>query len=476
MRFGLRCFFWIAGLFVCITFLGCVSSCIEEREGWNLVWNDEFSGNELDSTKWDYQSGTGAQYGLNGWGNDELQYYTEDNVSLEDGMLVIEARKEEKEGMPYTSGRIRTYKDDGTILFATTYGRVEARIKMPGGSGIWPAFWMLPASDKYGVWASSGEIDIMEVRGRLMNRSYGTYHYGQPWPGNKNAGGMYKYPGGSTAADFHVYALEWEPGVLRWYVDDELFYEASSWWAMGLDDEEPFPYPAPYDEPFYILFNLAIGGSFDEYRVPSDASLPARMYVDYVRVYDKVGGYNHDVQRPVPERDETSFGSYRRSDTGSFIIDPEFSTATQDALSSNTMDKSRGDWYVLALSEFGGKAVAAVEDGACHVSIEEAGGEVHSVQLLQHLGVAKGYTYVISFEAKAAKDRTIAVKLGGDDDNSWAVYSSQYYPQLSTEYKQFKYRFTMENESDASARLEFNMGKDTAGVWVKNVSVTAVEF
>ena len=140
------------------------------------------------------------------------------------------------------------------------------------------------------------------------------------------------------------------------------------------------------------------------------------------------------------------------------------------------MDKLSGSWYTLALSEFGGKAQASVLDGECRISIKNKGTEVHSIQLLQHLGVAKGYTYLISFEAKAEQDRSISVKLGGDDDNGWAVYSSQYTPSLSSEYSLFKYRFTMENESDASARLEFNAGKQDGDVWIKNVSVTQVEF
>lgn len=454
----------------------CTSQQNTERDGWNLVWNDEFTGRKLNTEKWDYQLGTGSQYGLDGWGNQELQYYTKENISVKKGMLIIEAKKEDKEGKPFTSGRIRTMKDDGTILFAPLYGRIESRMQLPKGSGIWPAFWMLPADTKYGMWAASGEIDIMEFRGRLPNRTYGTLHYGEQWPGQKNSGSMYKFPEGEDGTGFHTYAVEWEPGSIRWYVDENLFYETSSWWSMAGEAEEPFPYPAPYDTPFYILLNLAVGGAFDEHRIPEDSDLPARMIVDYVRVYEKTEGYNYNVSKPVPVRDTVSYDSYRKTADGNAISDASFSSVNTEALSANTMDKLSGSWYTLALSEFGGKAQASVLDGECRISIKNKGTEVHSVQLLQHLGVAKGYTYLISFEAKAEQDRSISVKLGGDDDNGWAVYSSQYTPSLSAEYSLFKYRFTMENESDASARLEFNVGKQDGDVWIKNVSVTQVEF
>ena len=462
----------------CIALLlfSCQSNTNNTPEGWKLIWSDEFNGKALDLKKWDYQLGTGSQYGLDGWGNQEAQYYTKENISLAKGMLVIEAKKEAKNGKTYTSSRVRTVKEDGTILFATTYGRVEARIKLPIGNGIWPAFWMLPASDTYGNWASSGEIDIMEFRGRLPNRSYANLHYGEEWPGNKYSGSLYKYPEGSDGSDFHIYAIEWEPGIIRWYVDDSLFYETSSWWGMAPEADEPYDYPAPYDAPFYILLNLAIGGAFDEYRLPSDSEIPAKMYVDYVRVYEKTAGYNYNVSKPIPERDEKNFALYRKTDQGSFVIDPLFKTLNSDALSTNTMDVQSGQWYTLALAEFGGSAKTSVENDACHIHVQKEGNEVHSVQLLQHHGIAKGYTYLISFDAKSDKDRKIAVKIGGDDDNAWAVYSSQYAPQLTNEYAQYKYRLTMENESDPSARLEFNVGKEKGDVWLKNITVTRIDF
>lgn len=465
----------LAAVITVASIIGCAKKA-PSPSGWHLVWNDEFNGSQIDSSKWDFQLGTGSQYGLEGWGNNELQYYRKENAYVKDGNLVIEARKENYQGSAYTSARLRTVKDDGTELFAKTYGRIEARIKMPVGNGIWPAFWLLPATDDYGTWASSGEIDILEAKGRLPNRVYGTVHFGQPWPGNKNSGGMYKFPNGSTIADYHVYTLEWEPGSLRWLVDENLYYETAQWWSLGQGESEPYAYPAPFDKPFYILLNLALGGNYDGGVTPEDTSLPAQMLVDYVRVYEKNEAYATDVKRPIPPRDETAFKSFETSDGKNFIFDSNIADAVTEnerALSNTeNMDVKERCWYFLALSDFAGAATSAVEDNGRLVKILKAGNQNYSVQLIQHLPLAKGYSYKIQFDAKAADSRKIAVKLGGDADNSWAVYSPEYYPELTTEVQHYSYFFTMENETDSTARLEFNLGLDTNNVWIANVSVT----
>jgi len=451
-----------------------------ETGEWRLVWSDEFTGSKLDAAKWSYQNGTGAEYGLDGWGNNEQEYYDSDNVTIADGSLYLEAKREAKGGKPFTSGRIRTLGADGKPLFTTTFGRVEARISLPTGSGVWPAFWMLPATKDYGVWAASGEIDIMEAKGRLANRVYGTLHYGQAWPGNKYAGGMYKFPDETDCTEFHDYAIEWEPSAIRWYVDGNKYYETSSWWAMAEGADAPYKYPAPFDVPFYIVLNLAIGGNYDDGRVPDEGDLPAVMEVDYVRVYEKVGGYDRDVKRPEPPRDKEAFAAFATDASGSFIADRPFATINGEAMSTNGMNVNSRDWYFLALAEFGGKATAKTERVGDadfrRVTIVAPGTEVHSVQLIQHLPIAKGYTYEISFDAKASTARTIAVKLGGDGDNSWAVYSSQYAPALTSDVKRFKYKFTMEAATDKTARLEFNLGKGSGDVWIGNVEVRTAEF
>ena len=240
-----------------------------------LVWSDEFDAAQLDPETWFFEEGDGSQYGIPGWGNNELQWYLPNSARLENGNLVITARNETSNGKNYTSARINT-RD----RFALKYGRIEARIRLPAGQGIWPAFWMLPQDNVYGGWAASGEIDIMEavnlgVAGN--NTVHGTIHYGGAWPANTFSGGEYLVPA-DAAANFHVYAVEWDPAEIRWYVDDTLYSVKNSWTSTGA------PFPAPFDQHFYLLFNVAVGGNWPG---APDAStvFPVTMEVDYVRVY-----------------------------------------------------------------------------------------------------------------------------------------------------------------------------------------------
>ncbi len=185
---------------------------------WKLVWSDEFDAPALDRAKWDFDIGNGffnydANVWISGWGNNELQYYTDhaDNAFLKDGMLHIRAVKESLHGCGYTSARLKTRKRDGSPLFSQKFGRFEFRAKLPTGKGVWPAIWMLPQDEKYGGWAASGEIDIVEARGQEPTKVLGTLHFGARWPGNAEASKEYVLPNAGTIADFHVYALEWDP-------------------------------------------------------------------------------------------------------------------------------------------------------------------------------------------------------------------------------------------------------------------------
>jgi beta-glucanase (GH16 family)/SOS-response transcriptional repressor LexA len=241
---------------------------------WDLVWADEFNGTSLDQTKWSYQLGTGCDINLCGWGNNELQTYTSrpENISVSNGNLIITARKENYGGREYTSARIRTI-NKGDF----TYGRIEARMKLPKGQGLWPAFWMLPTDNVYGGWPASGEIDIMELRGEQPNVSLGTIHYGPAWPNNRHSGGSYTLPSGDFSQAFHTFSVDWEPNRIRWYIDGNLFYTATP--------STTSPYTWPFDQRFYILLNLAVGGNFLQ-NPPSNANyFPQTMEVDYVRVY-----------------------------------------------------------------------------------------------------------------------------------------------------------------------------------------------
>lgn len=280
---------------------------------WKLVWSDEFSGKDIDRSKWDFDLGNGffnyeANIWISGWGNDELQYYTREpeNVFVKDGMLHLRAVKESIHGCGYTSAKLKTRKRDGSPLFDKKYGKFEFRAKLPTGKGIWPALWMLPQDEKYGGWPSSGEIDVMEARGQEPTKVLGTLHFGSRWPANAHVSKDYILPDDGTIGDFHVYALEWEPGEIRWYVDGKLYSTQSFWWSSGhrdgkqgaspRNDADLNPWPAPFDQPFYLIINLAVGGKF--LGNPDRTTVfPAEMLIDYVRVYDKVGGYGEAKPR-----------------------------------------------------------------------------------------------------------------------------------------------------------------------------------
>jgi beta-glucanase (GH16 family) len=236
------------------------------RPGWNLVWQDEFNGPEIDRAKWTFDSGG------HGWGNNERQFYTNrpENARIEAGRLVIEARQEKYRGSDYTSARLKTQG-----LHAFTYGRMEARLKVPYGQGIWPAFWMLGSDIEKVGWPDCGEIDIMEHIGRQPSLVHGTLH----GPGYSGSGGLtkaYTLPSGALSDDFHVFAIEWEPDEIRWYLDDTLYHSLTpqnvlTTWV--------------FDHPFFFIVNVAVGGRWPGY--PDDTTVfPQFMYVDYVRVYE----------------------------------------------------------------------------------------------------------------------------------------------------------------------------------------------
>ncbi len=280
----------------------------KRKDDWVLVWNDEFEGTAVDASKWDYDIGNGffdykSHTWIDGWGNEELQYYTReaDNVFVKDSLLTIRAVKEALHGCGYTSARLKTRSRNGTALFAKTYGRFEIRAKVPWGKGLWPALWMLPQTDVYGGWAASGEIDLMEIVGEKPHEVLNSIHFGSPGlPSRALITHVHPLPGGSTVADWHVYACEWEPGEIRFYVDDVHTCTRDHWWSCSRTKDgegviaqraaDINPWPAPFDQPFFLVMNVAVGGNFPG--VPNEQTqFPAELVIDYVRVYDKVGGY-----------------------------------------------------------------------------------------------------------------------------------------------------------------------------------------
>ena len=248
-------------------------------EGYNtLYWNDEFDGNSLDTTKWTYETGNGNW----GWGNGEMEYYTSSNDTVNDGVLTISAKAQEMGGYHYTSTRIKT---QNKVKF--TYGYVEARIALPAEQAMWPAFWMMPNDNTYGGWPNSGEIDIMEARGRVPDRSSSAIHFSI-----SNEGGdasQHKYltheQDGNNIVHFHKYAVEWQADFIKFYIDDycHASYNKTQWMTFNKQDSET----APFDKDFYIILNLAVGGQFDNWVEPRTGFTSADMKVDYVRVFKK---------------------------------------------------------------------------------------------------------------------------------------------------------------------------------------------
>lgn len=251
-------------------------------DDWELIWSDEFDGAGIDVDKWEHETNCW------GGGNNEDQCYVGDpkNSFIADGVLHIVAIDDNPSGPEgggsgseqivskgHSSARLRT-KNKGDF----TYGRIEARLKLPFGQGVWPAFWMLPTDEVYGGWASSGEIDIMEaINLNPDDDVHGTLHFGGAWPDNTSKGTSF-VPSSPPWEDFHVYAVQWEEGEVRWFVDDEHYATQNEWYTPEA------PFPAPFNQRFHIVLNLAIGGNWPG---PPDASttFPQTLLVDYVRVY-----------------------------------------------------------------------------------------------------------------------------------------------------------------------------------------------
>ena len=238
--------------------------------GMDLLWADEFDADALDPERWSYEIGTGN----NGWGNAEEQYYRRENTALFDGHLVIEARDDGFSGSEYTSSRIVTMDKR-----EFRYGRVDIRAALPEGQGLWPALWMLGANiDRVG-WPRCGEIDIMELTGDDTRRVLGTAHYGDSPQGRQFQGGAKLLPRGESYADaFHVFSLVWEEDRLRWFVDDEQYFELTP------ADVNGGAGPWPFNNPFFMVFNVAVGGTLPG-APDASTTFPQRMFVDYIRVF-----------------------------------------------------------------------------------------------------------------------------------------------------------------------------------------------
>ena len=416
-------------------------------EGYNLKWEDQFEGESLNRDDWN------VELHDPGWVNNELQSYVDspENIYLQDGSLVLKPVENMNEdgSVSYTSGRINTqHKHD------FKYGLFEARVKVPEGQGFLPAFWMMPTDENlYGQWPRCGEIDIMEVLGNNTDTSYGTIHYGNP---HSESQGSYTLDEGSFSEEYHVFDVEWEPGKISWYVDGKLIHTEDNWYS-ATEGQGEITYPAPFDQPFYIILNLAVGGNWPGNPDDTTDIENSAYYIDYVKVYQK-DSYDENVTKPIEEvilRDPDENGNY--------IINGDFSVNEE-----LTDDK---DWVFL--TALGGEAGAEIRNNEIAVTTENEGTVDYSVQLVQpNLPMKQGGVYRLSFDAYADADRTMKVGISAPD-RSFRRYLNDTEISLTQEKQTYNLDFTMTDSDDANGRLEFNMGAagSTSGIRISNVSL-----
>lgn len=351
----------------------------------------------------------------------------------------------------YTSGRISTQN-----LKTFTYGRFEVRAKVPNGQGYLPAFWLMANDENvYGQWPRCGEIDCMEVMGQDTNKLYGTIHYGNP---HAESQGTYTIKDGekSFSDDFHTFTCDWEPGKITWYVDGIKYHEESNWHSTT-EGQGTLTYPAPFDQPFYIILNLAVGGSWVGNPNETTNFKNNPFVVDYVRVYQK-DSYDENVTRPEVKFEPTN----EPDESGNYIKNSTFAEA--EDLTDGTNWK-----FITALD---GAATAEIKDNSMVIKTENAGTVDYSVQLVQaNVPFEKGATYEVSFDAKASENRKMNVDVKAPN-RGYQSYMKTLVPELTTEMKHFSTQFVMKADSDVNGRLEFNMGNAGSGdIVLQNVVV-----
>lgn len=410
----------------------------------DLVWQDDFNGKKLNMKDWNFE------FHEPGWVNAELQSYDDSkkNTYLKDGCLVIQAIKTEKKdgSVTYTSGRVNT---QGKHAF--TYGRFEARLKVTKGMGFLPAFWMMPDDESfYGQWPKCGEIDIMEVMGQETNKLYGTLHFGEP---HGMVQGTKILDDGNFADEFHTFAVEWEPGEIRWYCDGINYKTANDWFTKkpGFGEQT---FPAPFDQPFYIIFNVAVGGSWVGYPDETTNFDPkkddAKMFVDYVKVYQKKE-YNENVEKPA-----------------------KAPVVAKTDSSGNMISTQKSAWEFLTA---GGGVGSVDTDGSNHtIKSTNAGSLEYSIQYVQpKVPLNQGFRYRYSFDAYSDAERTIITGISAPN-NSYERRFGDVKVKLSTKKQHFSYEFNMIADSDPECRLEYNCGAQgsTANVYISNIRLEKI--
>ncbi|CAI6045882.1 hypothetical protein PAECIP112173_01195 [Paenibacillus sp. JJ-100] len=432
-------------------------------EQWEMVWNDEFDGPSVDTAKWTVQD-TELVY------NNELQYYSPNNTRIvkddDRNVLQIEAKREQRGNQNYTSGKLIS-KEKGDW----TYGKVVVRAKLPVQQGMWPAIWMMPTDEAhYGGWPASGEIDIMELIGgeNRDHEVYSTIHYDSKKADGSHGHdqGKFSLPQGESFADeYHDFQVEWLPGMIRFYVDGKLHHQVNNWQTTAVGQPESYTFPAPFDRPFYLILNLAVGGDWPG--SPENEFVSDKMNVDFVRVYSykNMDQWPDVTTHPIePERQRAP-----QSD-GNQIYNEQF-TQGVDASGVPT------DWDFITNAGGEGK-VEVVEDAAkgkvAKVTITKAGTETYAVQLTQMpMYIQKNKKYKVQFDAKASANRDIRSKVT-QFEKSWTNYSEEKAFAVTTDWQPYEYEFNMRSGTDNNARFEFNLGLNEGEVLLANVRLTEI--
>ncbi|MBB1088623.1 carbohydrate-binding protein [Lysobacter sp. SG-8] len=398
-------------------------------QDWQLVWSDEFNG--AIGPDWVFETGNGS----GGWGNNELQYYRRENAGIENNALAITARREDMGGFRYTSARMKT---QGRRTFR--YGRIEARMKLPSFMGAWPAFWMLGANLPQVGWPASGEIDVMEHVNN-EDRSYGTIH----WRDHTGTYAQYSGHTDVSVQDWHVYSVEWDANAIRWYVDGDKFHEASI--QGGVNGTEEF------HADHFLLLNFAIGGNWPGFNV-DESRLPAKMLVDYVRVYSAGGG----TPGVASVHEHCNFGGQGVSlPVGNYTLAQlQARGIGNDAISSLRVTPGH-QATLFADDHFNGASVSRTADTACLVA-DGFNDRASSVVIAPF---TQGWSRTIEAESFSAQQgvQTEACSEGGlnvgwIDTGDWLSWGGVSFPASGT----YRVEYRVASPSGGSLWLDLNAG------------------
>lgn len=421
-----------ASLFLSLTIY---LNLFSQPDCYNLIWQDEFSGTQLDTSKWTYQNG--------GWNGSNVQNcYVEANTSIANGVLKIDAKYEPgyqcfSNTTDFTSGFIQTKNK-----MDWTFGYFEARVKLPESNSTWPAIWMSPQDNIYGPWPQSGEIDIFEIKGHDLTKSYGNAHWGNVAGDQQQAKGTYSFAAGDDASNWHTYGLEWKLGELHFYIDGNYYHSIDDF-----DEPNATTHPGPFDIGFYLRINMAVGGNYlsspwnDAYNGISQ--LPATMEVDWVRVYE--------LDESCADNSEVS--------------------ADCNIINNGNFVNGATNWYLFEYQNADGN-INIEPNGFCKISVINGSTNNWHLALRQNdISLEMGKTYELTYDAYAENNRDISIILSDQAGSQYAYFLSS----LSTSIQSYTNEFTMASATDLSAVLSFSVGNNTSDVYINNVVLKEID-